>query len=63
MYAYLAANLLSIIPLLLGLKFKRIYKLLTSPSKIKDSCKFALFVGLLDVVYKAVLCLMRRLLI
>jgi len=52
--------MLQIIPLVLGLKVKKIFKLLTSRQKIKDSCKFSLFVALFGFVYKACLCLFRR---
>lgn len=34
--------------------------MLISREKFKDSCKLALFAGLINAVYKAVLCLVRR---
>ena len=59
-YAYAASNMIQVIPLILGLKAKKIFKLLTSRQKIKDSCKFSLFVAFFSFVYKACLCLFRR---
>jgi len=34
--------------------------MIISKEKILDSCKLALFAGLLNATYKAVLCLVRR---
>lgn len=48
------------IPLLIKFKFKALIKILMSKAKWIDSCKLALFAGLLNATYKAVLCLVRR---
>ena len=62
-YSYIASNLLQAVPLLIGLKFKKLVDLITSKNKIKDSCKFALFVTVFNLVYKSILCVTRRLVI
>lgn len=61
LYAYLTSNLLQVIPLIL--KPAKIIKQITSSEKIKDSCKFALFVTIFSFTYKAALCFIRRLVI
>jgi hypothetical protein len=43
------------------MKIKALFKMLISKEKILDSCKLALFAGLLNATYKAILCLVRRL--
>lgn len=62
-YAFGASTLLRIIPLLASLKWKKVLAQIVSREKARDSCKFALFVALLSFVYKAVLCLARRLIL
>ncbi len=57
---FIASFVLSTIPLLLKLKFVKILKMLISKDKVLDSCKLALFAGLLNATYKAVLCTIRR---
>jgi hypothetical protein len=42
------------------MKIKKLGKMLVSRPYLKDSCKLAFFGGLLCSVYKAVLCLLRR---
>lgn len=61
LHAYLASNLLQAIPL--ALKPAKVLKLITSSQKIKDSCKFALFVTIFSFTYRAALCFIRRLVI
>ena len=56
----MVSYVLSSIPLLLRFKFKHLVKMLLSKAKFVDSLKLALFAGLLNAVYKAVLCLVRR---
>lgn len=58
---FIGSFILSAIPLLLKMKLKMIFKMLISKEKALDSCKLALFAGLLNATYKAVLCLVRRL--
>lgn len=57
---FIASYVLSAIPLLLKFKLKKLMKMLFSKAKAVDSCKLALFAGLLNATYKAVLCLVRR---
>lgn len=57
---FIASFILSAIPLILRFKFKALVKMIFSKAKIIDSCKLATFAGLLNAVYKAVLCLVRR---
>jgi len=57
---FMVSYVLSSIPLLLRFKFKNLVKILLSKAKFVDSLKLALFAGLLNAVYKAVLCLVRR---
>jgi hypothetical protein len=58
---FLGSFILSAIPLILKMKVKLLIKMLLTKEKIIDSCKLALFAGLLNATYKAVLCLIRRL--
>ena len=52
--------MLQAIPLLAGGKFKKLIKFLISKRNIRDSSKFALFVAIFNLMYKAILCLCRR---
>jgi hypothetical protein len=58
---FVASVILSAIPLMLKLKVKKLLTMLLSKDKLKDSCKLAIFAGLINAVFKAVLCLIRRL--
>jgi len=59
-YAYLASTLFQVLPLLAKAKFTKIISTIFSNSKIRDSCKFVLFIALFNSIYKAVLCATRR---
>lgn len=58
---FIGSFILSAIPLILKLRLTRLLKMLISKDKVLDSCKLAMFAGLLNATYKAVLCLVRRL--
>jgi hypothetical protein len=58
---FIASFVLSAIPLLLKFKLKKLMLMIVSRSIIVDCCKLAIFAGLLNSIYKAVLCLLRRL--
>ena len=56
----LAKFVLTAIPFLIKLNFKKLLKILISADYIKDCFKLALFGGLMCSTYKGVLCLVRR---
>ena len=45
---------------MLGGKLTKAIKVIFKSDKLTDSCKFALFIGLFNSAYKAVLCTLRR---
>jgi hypothetical protein len=57
---FIASLVLSAIPLILKFKIKKLFMMFLSKEKLGDSCKLAMFAGLMNAVYKAVLCLVRR---
>jgi hypothetical protein len=58
---FIASFVLSAIPLLLKFKLKKLLLMVVSKTIIFDCCKLAIFSGLLNAIYKAALCLLRRL--
>ena len=59
-YGFIASYLLGAIPSLSKGKITKIVQMFVSKKKFVDSCKLALFIGLLCSLYKAVLCSVRR---
>jgi hypothetical protein len=57
---FIGSFLMAAIPLLIKFKLKALVKLIFNKAQWMDSCKLALFSGLLNATYKAVLCLIRR---
>lgn len=58
---FIASFVLSAIPLLLKMKIKKLVMMVVNKAIILDCCKLAIFAGLLNAIFKAVLCLLRRL--
>lgn len=59
-YGFIASYVLGAIPHLSKGRLSKLVKMFLSKKKAVDSCKLALFIGLLCSLYKAVLCLVRR---
>ena len=62
-YAYAGCAFMQILAPLLGLKMKRVLQALLSSSKIMEACKFSVFVAAFNALYKAALCIARRILL
>ena len=58
---FIASLALSAIPLIFKLKMKKLLMMIINKEVLIDCCKLAIFSGLLNAIYKAVLCLLRRL--
>merc|ERR1711957_793884 len=58
--AFISSFLMAAIPLLIKFKLKALVKMFFEKAQWMDSCKLALFAGLLNTTYKAALCLIRR---
>jgi hypothetical protein len=58
---FIASLVLTAIPLILKFKIKKLLMMFISKEIVFDCSKLAIFAGLLNAIYKAVLCLLRRL--
>ncbi len=58
---FIASLVLSAIPLILKVKIKKLIMMFVSKQIVFSCCKLALFSGLMNGIYKTVLCLLRRL--
>ena len=58
---FIASFVLSAIPLIIKFKLKKLLMMFIKKKILIDCCKLAAFSGLLNAIYKAVLCLLRRL--